>query len=85
MVLMPARFAAAAVVLTFFALFTMLMSRADAQRGAASQPGAAAMPPMADDVFKNVQTLMASAYDLDPQSKMVYFEGGDIATLGRCD
>src|SRR5690349_12287889 len=28
--------------------------------------------------FKNVQTLMASAYDIDPQAKMVYFEGGEI-------
>ncbi len=27
--------------------------------------------------FKNVQTLMATAYDLDPARRMVYFEGGE--------
>ena len=28
--------------------------------------------------FKNVQTLMATAYDLDPQRRMVFYEGGEI-------
>ncbi|HXG28416.1 MAG TPA: NAD(P)/FAD-dependent oxidoreductase [Nevskiales bacterium] len=29
--------------------------------------------------FRNVQTLMATAYDLDPARKMVYFEGGETS------